>query len=123
MKNKISKLLIGVAIMIFPFSLLFGCGGSEKKVVDVPNLGSVPIHDGPVEVTPLKDYVEGAELLCLADSKEQAEEIAKLYGIELVEYSYGVATFHTTEDPHEVIERGLDKGYPELSINGYSQLY
>ena len=98
--------------MIFPFSLLFGCGGPEKK----PDTAMVT-------PTPIEDYVAGAELLCITDSEAKAKEIADMYGIELVEFSYGVATFHTTEDPRAVIERGKEKGYPELSINGYSELY
>ncbi|WP_026517875.1 hypothetical protein [Butyrivibrio sp. MC2021] len=99
--------------MIFPFSLLFGCGGPVKK-----------IEPAPAAVIPAAgEYVEGAELLCLAQTEEEAKKIAELYGIELVEFSYGVATFHTTENPGDVIKRGLEKGYPELSINGYSELY
>ena len=113
MKRRISKITLGVMIMIFPFSLLFGCESREKKQVEAV----------PVDAAPFEDYVEGAELLCLADSRDQAQSIADMYGIELVEFSYGVATFHTTEDPRDVIARGKEKGYPELSINGYSELY
>lgn len=113
MKNLLKKTTIGVIVMIFPFSLLFGCGGAEKK-------NSSP---APLPAATVQDYVEGAELLCIAQSEEEAKKIADMYGIELVEFSYGVATFHTEEDPNAVIRRGLDNGYPELSINGYSELY
>lgn len=113
MNKKIKKITLGVMIMIFPFSLLFGCGGPEKRKAE----------QVPVIPVPLEEYVEGAELLCVTDSLEQAQNIADMYGIELVEFSYGVATFHTTEDPRDVIARGKEKGYPELSINGYSELY
>ncbi len=67
-------------------------------------------------------YVSGEELLCLADSKEEAQKIADMYGIELVKYGMGVATFHTEEDPYEVIARGKKEGYPELSLNGISTI-
>ena len=100
-------------IMIFPFSLLFGCGGTEKKQGVA----------APAGAAPMESYVEGAELLCITESLEEAQKIAEMYGIELVEFSYGVATFHTNEDPRDVIQRGKEKGYPELSINGYSELY
>ena len=70
-----------------------------------------------------EDIAEGAELFCLADTQADAEQIASLYGIELESYSYGVATFHTTEDPHAVIERGRAKGYPHIEINHVNTLF
>ncbi len=70
-----------------------------------------------------QEAVEGMELICLADEKEQAEDIADKYGIELVRFENGVASFHTDEDPQKVIDRGKEKGWPELSINGHNQLY
>lgn len=112
MKNTFKKIITGAIIMIFPLSLLFGCGGTEKAKGEA-------VHTAPA----VENYVEGEELLCIAGSRSEAEEIAKMYQIELVDFSYGVATFHTEEDPRAVIERGKEKGYPELSINGYSELY
>ncbi len=61
--------------------------------------------------------VSGRELIALTDNKEEAEKLAKLYEIELVDYSYGVASFHTKEDPHAVIERGRKNGYKLLDLN------
>ena len=65
---------------------------------------------------------EGAELYCLADSQEEAGEIADLYGIELVDFDLGVATFHTEEDPGAVIQRGKENGWRSLSLNGTNHL-
>ena len=70
-----------------------------------------------------EDVVKGRELICLADSREEAEEIAKSYGIELVEFSYGVASFHTDEDLQDVITRGKGKGLKELSINTFNKAF
>ena len=109
---KISGIIIGAAIMIFPFSLLFGCSPRDQKSESIS-----------VSHSPIANYVEGEELLCIAKSEEEAREIAKMYGIEFVKYAYGVATFHTTEDPRSVIEMGKQKGYPELSVNEYPELY
>lgn len=61
---------------------------------------------------------EEAPLMASADSEEEARELAELYGIQLVEYSYGVATFDTDEDPAAVIARGKRNGWPALSLNG-----
>ena len=63
------------------------------------------------------EYSREAPLICSAESEEEAKQIAEQYGIRLVEYAYGVASFHTEEDPTEVIRRGLEAGWTELSLN------
>ena len=60
---------------------------------------------------------DGRELFALADSEEEAKTIADLYGITLVRFSFGVATFHTEENPSAVIARGVENGWPRLEIN------
>ncbi len=60
---------------------------------------------------------EGEELMATVESQEEAEEIAALYGIELVSCSEHIATFHTEEDLQSVIRRGKDNGWPLLEIN------
>lgn|GEM_PF-3800198 len=67
-------------------------------------------------------YAKGRELLCSVESEEEAKDIAAQYGIEFVEFSYGLAVFHTDEDPYEVIERGRKSGLKELSINGIGHM-
>ena len=56
-------------------------------------------------------------LICLADSLEQAQQIARLYGIELVDYTEGLACFYTEAEPETVIAQGMEQGWPELSLN------
>ncbi len=74
--------------------------------------------DAKKDSVPAKtDAAEGEELYCLTDSKEEAEEIADMYQIELVRYGDGVAVFHTQEDPRSVIEKGKANGFPKLAIN------
>ena len=70
------------------------------------------------EVTP----VAGEELYCAAEDCAKAEEIALLYGIRLVSCEWGIATFHTEEDPATVIERGKTNGWTELNLNVEKQL-
>lgn len=57
-------------------------------------------------------------LLAWAESEEEAQEIAEAYGIPLCSYALNIATFHTDEDPREVVRRGKSQGLPELSVNG-----
>ena len=71
----------------------------------------------PAPTAGLSQVAEGSELFCLAESEEEAKEIAALYGIELVEFGYGVATFHTEENLNDVIQRGTENGWPLLEIN------
>ena len=92
---------IGIALVIFA-AFLVGCVRKPQE-----------IH--AESVTP--ECAEGQELFCLASSQENAQEIADMYGIELVSFSEGVATFHTEENPVDVINRGIEKGYPVLELN------
>lgn len=60
---------------------------------------------------------EKVSMIALADTKEEAKKIAELYGIELVNFSYGVAEYETTKDPQELIALGEKNNYPTLSTN------
>ncbi len=88
--------------MIMTAGMLAGCGKQP-----------VPVSGTPVSA----ETVSGSELIMLAENREEAEEVAEMYGIELVDYSYGVASFHTEEDPSEVISRGRENGWPALELN------
>ena len=115
--------------------LLCACG----KPAETPEVSASPPVEEPA-VTPAvtgeektpeqtenpeepEDITVGKELMCLADSREEAEAIAAQYGIELVEYRYGVAAFHTDRPPREVIAEGIANGWPELSENHVISLY
>ncbi len=65
----------------------------------------------------------GVELIALANSEEEARQIAALYGITFKSYSYGVAVFTTNADPQALIQMGIDKGYPLLSLNDEMYLF
>ena len=56
-------------------------------------------------------------LLASVATQEEAEKIAEQYGITLVSYENGIAVYQTQEDPYDVITRGQENGYHELSIN------
>lgn len=60
---------------------------------------------------------EKISMIALVDTKEEAKKIAELYGIELVNFSYGVAEYETTKDPQELIALGEKNNYPALSTN------
>ena len=62
-------------------------------------------------------YVEG-ELICLADSEEEANSIAADYDITVKNFGFGVAVFDCGDkDIFELIEFGKVHGLKELSVN------
>lgn len=63
------------------------------------------------------------EMVALVDTESEAQEIAELYQIELLNFSNGVAVYTTDRDPYELIALGNEKGYPTLSINRELHLY
>ena len=56
-------------------------------------------------------------LMAEAETEKDAQEIAEQYDIELVSFENGLALYHTEEDPFEVIARGQENEYPQLSVN------
>ena len=63
------------------------------------------------------DIPAGEELYAVVSNEEDAQAIADQYGIELVEYAQGVATYHTEEDPGTVVRRGRENGWHPLAVN------
>ena len=72
-----------------------------------------------------KMNLEGMERVMIADNslmseaetEEDARAIAEQYGIDFISFENGIALYHTEEDPFEVIARGQENGYPQLSVN------
>lgn len=93
-------------------AMLTGCAGIRQGTAPMLR----PSSEIPASNT-FERVAEGKELLCTVESREQAEEVASLYGIELVDFSYSVAVFHTEEDPFEVIRRGEENDWPPLEVN------
>ncbi len=126
----------GTSIMLLIVLLLClaGCGGRSsgtlsdavQKETAAPQQTDVSSPEEPwngVSGTGIGDYAKGKELFTLAETEEEAKQIAQIYGIELVSFEYGVATFHTEEDPSEVVERGRENGWPPIEINHTMQAY
>ena len=98
--------------------LLSDCAGPAEPVPQ-------PIETVcPSELLPLETEKQTGEpqLLAKAESEAQAQEIARLYGIALVEFRRGLAAFYTEEDPKTVIAR-REQGWPELYHNNLSQAF
>lgn len=70
--------------------------------------------------TPAVEAVTG-ELLAYTATREDAEQLAALYGIELASWAGGLAVFRTVRDPADVIAEGAANGWPALSPNRVDQ--
>lgn len=89
---------------------------------DIPADESVPIGE-KVPIGENFPVSEDAPLMAQAETREEAEKVAELYGMELASWYEGLATYRTEEDPWNVIQRGREKGWPELSMNYEMKLY
>ena len=108
-----------MAILLTLLMLLSGCSqptatGKTKPASSKPV--SVPAKQ-PDKIS------EKTPLIAEAETLEEAEALAELYGITLVEFNLGLASFTTEEDPKDVIRRGQENNWPELTLNRLSQLY
>ncbi len=130
MRKEVVILLILGALVAVP---LWGCRKStvpEKTVPGTtspketaPGKDTTPDRTEPADTSENPDMVsDRGQLMAGAESESAAQELARLYGITLVDYRNGVALFYTEEDPREVIQRGKDNGWPELSLNRISHI-
>jgi len=111
-----------ILIVVLAGLMLCSCAKRDTAatLVPVPTvISESTAHNAPttlLETIPVP-YSQEAPLICSAESEEEALQIAEQYGIRLVEYSYGVASFYTEDDPSAVIRHGIDQGWTELSLN------
>lgn len=126
MKQIILWILLGL--------LLCGCEASQKEEPTVPQpsaagketMPSAYISPKPGEYTVEPEPVNvnpSGQLMAEAEDHTAAEKLAEQYGITLVEYQEGLAVFFTEEDPQEVIRRGEENGWPQLSLNRMMNMY
>ena len=103
--------------------LLSGCAGGAKPEVPEP---TAVITQPPAPPVPETTETVGAaepQLMALTDTRAEAEDIARQYGITLVSWQDGLALFFTEEDPESVVRRGIKNGWPQLSVNYQRELF
>lgn len=129
------RIVLALGLILLSMAALYGCGKDHEFTEltrDDANADWKPLPT-PVnedELLPQTDIdpisagsSDSPQLTALADSLEEAQEIADLYGIELDSYSYGVAAYHTDKDISELIRLGLENDYPTLAPNDTNTLY
>ncbi|MDE6908882.1 MAG: hypothetical protein K2P44_00175 [Lachnospiraceae bacterium] len=114
--GRMGALLFGVVCIGLAGSLLVAC--NRKREVDENSVQQMPQFIESESAT--EDGTKELELIALAESQEEAEKIAELYGITLSSFANGVAVFTTDKDLQELKELGDINGYPTLSVNNNS---
>lgn len=114
MKRKMLKVLIAVIVVVLVvlagWYVLFVCFGKgpafpflPQKQVQLQGVEAMEVSQEP--------------LMAVVESEEEAQNIAEMYNITFVSFEDGIALYRTDEDIFEVIARGQENGYPQLSIN------
>ena len=122
MKKRLLLLIIAAALIF-----TVGCGAGESIPVEnteqeETEMPDVDFYSTNIPSKPL-EYSEEEPLFALAETQDVAEKIASDYGIELVSFSSGVATYYTDKDLSELIRWGKEQGFAPLEINYTSHLY
>ncbi|MCR5406693.1 MAG: hypothetical protein K6E88_07890 [Lachnospiraceae bacterium] len=107
-RNCIIIVVAAAAVIIVAAVTAFAARGHGSRV-DISYVGSS----------------EPRELIGVFQNREEAEAAAKLYGIRLERFNYGLAVFALDEgvDARTLIEKGKANGWPELSVNQERYLY
>ena len=81
--------------------------------------GSTPEEEAEDIMSQVK---KGEELLAQVETEEEAEALAEQYGITLVRFRNGIATYHCEGNPIEVIQLGHENGWTLLVLNRVTTL-
>lgn len=109
--------ILCLLILVAGGVLIYQYGGKTKL--------SVPISELTAEYSsnPKEPGKESSQLISNAGSQEEAEEIASMYQVTLLEYTDGMALYETQEPPLDVIRRGEQEGYPQMWVNSERVAY
>ena len=103
-------IMIGTVTVVLVLTVI---GGKTIRYIMTPTYSSN--HRG-ADMTGVE--IPGSHTMIVqVETQEEAEEIANLYGIELLQYQNKIATFSTEKDPLELMQWGEEQGYPALGIN------
>lgn len=106
-KKKMTILIVAVVAIVLVAGLVAAFLVKPKEEVT----GETTIEKAPLE------------LICLVETETEAKKLADDYGVELIRYNEGVATFRTDKSYEEITKIGKEKGLTELSINDCNTVY
>lgn len=111
--RRIGGFLFGVLCIGMFGSLLVAC--NDRRKMDESSIPKISQFIEPENASEIEK--KQTELIALAEDQTEAEKTAKLYGIELISFSDGVAVYTTDKDLQELMELGDNNGYPTLTVN------
>lgn len=123
------KGIVALGVVLFVMAGVSGCGINRKLTNQTAESAELKLDvmpdvaDSAGTISSDMESEESPQLTALADSLEEAQEIADLYGIELDSYAYGVASYFTDKDISELINMGMEQGYPTLAPNNKLELH
>lgn len=114
------KWIVILIVLILLLLLIIGCvvfrkGRDRQEQFSAPSPEA--LADMPEKLESGWEEGKAVQMIALADTREEAENIGELYDIKLMSFSNGVAVFETTADPYELMKMGEREGYPAISIN------
>jgi hypothetical protein len=112
-------IIIYLMLAVLLLAGLCSCAGKNGSVIpsdlQTPKAGAEkPTPAAKPEQTAGDAEVVNNQLIGEAQTQEEAQQIADLYGIELISFNYGIAVFKTEEPAEDVIERGKQNCWPLL---------
>lgn len=116
MKKVVKLVLLCVAVVVLLLGgwyVAFVHWGIGPAFPFLPEVSMNTEYAEPIDIGNLSEN----PLMALAETQQEAEQIAEQYGIELVSFADGVAVYCTQEDPQTVIDRGQENGYFPLYLN------
>jgi len=111
-RDEVRKMMLTIGSIAVLLAIIV-IGGKVIRYITTPtySLNHGETNKNGVEMS------RGNTMIAKVESQEEAEEIANLYGIELLQYRNKIATFSTEKDPLELMQWGEEQGYPTLGIN------
>ena len=103
-------IVIGVAAIILIATAIIGNKVGQNHLVANRSYETI-------EEKTKRDHEGSSTVIAIAETRNEAEEIAELYGIELIEYSYKTAVYITQKEAEELVRWGKEQGYPAIAIN------
>lgn len=104
-----------IVLIIMMLLLVAQCSCASDRAT-----GDVRVNNSEAESMIKKNGIR-SQVISMADSPKEARDIAKAYGIELHDYSYGVAVYDVPKGKNieELIQYGVDNNLPPIEQNGY----
>lgn len=109
-------ILLAILLVLLAALLLPALVRRDSAQPSTEQATTQPAREATAQLPTQEAEMKG-NLMAWTQTREDAEQLASLYGISLVMYTDHIALFDTDKDPDELIQTGKKNGWPELSKN------